>query len=61
MEQPIPVYAVNLPARTDRRAHIEAQFAGRPEFRLTVVPGREGVNGPWALWQTLGHALLHLL
>lgn len=52
MEQPIPVYAVNLPARTDRRAHIEAQFAGRPEFRLTVVPGREGVNGPWALWQT---------
>ena len=52
MKTPIPVFAVNLACRTERRRSIEEQFAGRPEFRLTVVPGIELPNGPWALWQT---------
>lgn len=51
-DTPIPVFAVNLAYRTDRRASIEEQFAGRPEFSLTVVPAIEHRNGPYGLWQT---------
>ena len=52
MPHPITVYAPNIARRTERREHILAQFAGRPEFDLHVVPAIEQKNGPWALWQT---------
>lgn len=52
MNNPISVYAVNLAARTERRASIEEQFAGRDDFDFHIVPGIEHKNGPWGLWQT---------
>lgn len=51
-DRAIRVYAVNLPARTERRVSIEEQFAGRTEFELHVVDGIEHRNGPFGLWQT---------
>lgn len=52
MKETISVYAPNLARRPERKASIEAQFAGRDEFSLTVVPAIERDNGPWGLWQT---------
>lgn len=49
---PIHVYAPNLVKRTDRKASIMAQFAGREEFELHVVPAIEHNSGAWGLWQT---------
>jgi len=49
---PISVYAANLKRRPDRKASIEAQFAGRPEFHLTVVEAIEHTKGFQGLWQT---------
>ena len=50
--KPISVYAPNLASRPERRAHIEAQFAGRPEFHLTVVTPVPHRMGTVSLWQT---------
>jgi len=49
---PISVYAANLKRRPERKASIEAQFAGRPEFHLTVVEAIEQLKGYQGLWQT---------
>lgn len=49
---PISVYVANLLRRTDRRESVEAQFAGRNEFELTIVPAVERENGAWGVWQT---------
>lgn len=50
---PIPVYAVNLAQRTDRKEHIISQFRGRKEFELNIVPAIEHKIGAYGLWQTL--------
>lgn len=50
--KPISVYAPNLASRPERRAHIEAQFAGRPEFHLTVVTPVPHRMGTVSLWRT---------
>lgn len=49
----IPVYAVNLQLRTDRKTHIESQFSNKVEFYLEVVPAIEHQHGAYGLWQTL--------
>ncbi len=48
----INVYAANLLRRTDRRASLQEQFAGRTEFALHVVSAVEMDKGAWGLWQT---------
>jgi hypothetical protein len=49
----IAVHAVNLAHRTDRKAHIQQQFADREEFELYVVPAIEHSRGAYGLWQTI--------
>lgn len=49
---PIQVYVPNLKKRTDRKASILAQYAGREEFELHIVPAIEHSNGAWGLWKT---------
>lgn len=50
---PINVFAINLIHRTDRKANITAQFHGKEEFKLTVVPAIESPIGALGLWQTI--------
>lgn len=49
---PIPVFVSNLKKRTDRKKSVQAQYAGRKEFDLYIVPANEHTNGSWGLWQT---------
>lgn len=49
---PIRVYVANLKKRTDRKASILAQYAGREEFEIHIVPAIEHKNGAWGLWKT---------
>ena len=49
----INVYAINLVKRADRRSSIVSEFAGREEFRLTIVPAIEHPIGAVGLWQTI--------
>lgn len=53
MRNPMPVYAVNLARRTERYLHITHEFAGKPEFDLTVVPAIEHQTGAYGLWKTI--------
>ncbi|MBQ8098124.1 MAG: hypothetical protein IJ244_01210 [Bacteroidaceae bacterium] len=49
----INVMCPNLSHRTERRSAVEAQFADKPEFRLSVVPAMvHPMRGAWGLWQT---------
>lgn len=48
----IPTYVMNLPERTDRKANIEKEFAGRPEFDLHIVPAIKCERGGDGLWKT---------
>lgn len=62
MQQPgIPTFAINLKKRTDRKAHIIKEFAGRNEFSLHIVEAFEHPNGTEGLWNTLQHILSHLV
>lgn len=49
----IPVYAINLPTRSDRREHILNQFKEKPEFNLTVFPAIQHKVGAYGLRLTL--------
>lgn len=49
----IPTYVINLPERTDRRAHIEKQFAGRKEFDLMIVEACKHERGALGLWHSI--------
>lgn len=46
----LPAYVINLPERTERRQHIARQFAGRPEFDITIVDGIRHEKGHLGLW-----------
>lgn len=48
----LSVYVANLARRVERKLSIEAQFFGRKEFELTIVPAIEHENGVWGQWQT---------
>ena len=52
-ETPFPTYIVNRRERADRRAHIQNEFAGRPEFRPAFVEAVENPVGAVGLWQSL--------
>ncbi len=49
----VPVYAINLPNRNDRRVHISNQFKDKPEYNLIVFPAIQHKIGAFGLWQTL--------
>lgn len=49
----ISVFAPNLEKRADRRRALQAQFAGKKEFQLNIVPAiTHPHRGAWGLWQT---------
>lgn len=52
MKSTIPVYIPNLEFRKDRRESVVAQFSGREEFEVHIVPAIKHSNGAWGLWQT---------
>jgi len=49
----IPTYVINLPERTERRAHIEAQFNGRPEFDVKIIEACKHEIGALGLWMSI--------
>ena len=49
----IQVFAINMPNRTDRKANLISEFAGRDEFNLTIVPAIVNKVGAIGLWQTI--------
>jgi GR25 family glycosyltransferase involved in LPS biosynthesis len=49
----IPTYAINLPGRSERLAHIKAEFEGKPEFDLTIVEATEHQVGALGLWMSI--------
>lgn len=46
----IPTYIINLPERTERREHIEKQFAGKKEFDITIIKACKHEIGAVGLW-----------
>ena len=44
---PINVYVPNLKKRTDRKVSVQAQYMGKDEFKLHIVPAIEHSNGAW--------------
>lgn len=54
----IPTYVINLPERTERRAHIESQFSGRAEFNLIWVDACRSDKGTVGLWESIKKAIL---
>ena len=57
----IPVYAINLLKRTDRKTHILNEFKLYKEFNLHIVKAHEHQIGALGLWSTLKHILLDLV
>lgn len=49
----LPTYIINLPERTDRRTHMESQFAGHQEFDLTWIEACRHPTGAVGLWQSI--------
>ena len=49
----LPTYVINLPERTDRRAHILQQFEGRSEFDVHIVEACRHEYGAVGLWQSI--------
>ncbi len=57
----LSTYIMNLRNRGDRKAHILKEFAGRPEFNITIIEACEHHVGAIGLWQTVNHILQNLL
>lgn len=53
----IPVYAINLKERLDRRTHLEEQFRGKKEFKLIWIEAVEHRIGAVGLWQSIVKAV----
>lgn len=49
----IPVYAINLARRPDRRLHLLEQFAGRSEFNVSLIEACEHEIGTYGLWLSI--------
>ncbi|MBV8252043.1 MAG: hypothetical protein JO154_05500 [Chitinophaga sp.] len=56
----IPVFAINLKKRPERKEHITAEFVGRDEFQLEVVAAIEEENGRMGLWKTIHQVVSHM-
>jgi len=50
---PIPTFIINLKSRTDRKIHIEKEFAGRNEFSLSIIEACQHTIGSMGLWESL--------
>lgn len=51
---PIPVFAINLPSRVDRKRHLLSQFKDKNEFDLQIVTGESKFKtGSFNLWLTI--------
>jgi len=48
----IPTYVINLPERTERKAHIINQFKDRSEFDVTIVEACKHAIGAVGLWHS---------
>lgn len=53
----IPVYVINLKARTDRKDHVVREFSQRPEFFVNYVEAIEHPIGAVGLWQSMKLAI----
>ena len=49
----MPIYAINLPERKDRREHIVSEFNKRSEFELHFVNASRNSNSRLGLWQSI--------
>lgn len=49
----IPTYVINLPERTERLAHIKAQFLGRDEFDVKFIEACKHKVGALGLWLSI--------
>lgn len=49
----IPTYIINLPERSDRRAHAQKQFESRTEFDCILVDAERHRIGAVGLWNTI--------
>lgn len=49
----IPVYAINMKEREDRRQHILREFEGKPEFDLHLVEACRHAKGTIGLWNSI--------
>jgi GR25 family glycosyltransferase involved in LPS biosynthesis len=49
----IPTYVINLPERTERLAHIKAEFSGKPEFDVQIVEACKHEVGALGLWMSI--------
>lgn len=49
----LPTYIINLPNRTERKANIRKQFAGRGEFDVHFVDACVHTRGNVGLWQSI--------
>lgn len=59
-KMPIPVFIINLKARTDRKQHILYQFCQKKEFKVHTVEACEHPNGAIGLWKSITHILRDL-
>jgi len=59
-EKPLSTYIINLKNRTDRKAYILKEFAGRDEFNINIVEGHEHKVGAVGLWNTIRHIIQNL-
>lgn len=53
----IPVYAINLKERTDRREHLLKEFQNKEEFELTIVDASVHSIGAVGLWNSIVRAV----
>lgn len=53
----IPVFALNLKNRKDRKQHIQKQFYQKEEFDLDIVEACEHPNGAIGLWKSITRIL----
>lgn len=49
----LPVYVINLKERTERRCHIEQQFANKTEFDVNYIDAIKRPIGAVGLWESL--------
>lgn len=53
IESYIPVYAINMKERSERREHIIQQFEGKPEFEFHLVEACKHAKGNHGLWNSI--------
>ena len=57
----IPVFALNLKSRHDRKQYILQQFCQKKEFEVHIIEAIEHTNGAIGLWKSITHVLQNLV